>query len=127
MKNKIKITEKQLKMLKEQNDEFSSLSKSVGDFMKEMGGENFETSEQLIKSISQRLANAITLKEWYLVKEVFDDVYKFEKEKLTSKEEQPSIGNQSSVLDDTDEKNYERNYGIEESIKKIKSEFKRFL
>jgi len=64
----LKITENQLKkLMKEDFDEMDS----------EMGGSHFDNPMKLIQSTSSKLANAIKLKDWYLVKEAFQDVNHF--------------------------------------------------
>jgi hypothetical protein len=130
---KIKITEDQLKFLmenkdkevneqidSENGDDFDSMKKSIGDSMNQ-NHEGFKSPEDLISSISERLSNAISLQEWDLVKQVLEDTNKYNSTSA------PEIGEPSSVLDDTPEEKDERNYGIEESIKKIRSDFKRFI
>lgn len=127
MKKKIKITETQLKMLKEQGDEYSSLSKSISNYMdSEHGG--FKNERELMGSVYNRLSDAISTKNWNVVNDVSSDIKKFMDETYKSKEDLvPKIGDQSSVVDDTPEESDERNYGINESINKLKTDFKRFL
>lgn len=127
MKKKIKITEKQLKMLREQSDEYSSLHNSIKDYMKD-DDVSFTDVNELLSSSHIRLSNAISMKDWNEVNDVINDIKKYLDSTYKSKEDiKPEIGDQSSVLDDTDDERDERNYGVNESIKKLKLQFKRFL
>lgn len=130
MSKKIRITESQLKMLQEQldsekGDDFSSLQQSVSNHMSQ-DEDSFNSPEELLSSITDRLANAITTQDWALVHEVFNDIRDFVSNKV-SKEDLPSIDDQSSVESDTPDEYDERHYGISESVEKIKSNFRRFL
>ncbi len=128
MGNKIKITESQLKMIlgkkklienfDEDSDEFGSMKSAVSSYI-DSGEDSIETPEALISSISDRLANAISSGDWEEVKSINHQVNSF-KDKMGG-------GEESSVANDTPEEYDERNFGISESIEKIKSEFKRFL
>lgn len=127
MKKKIVITEEQLKMLKELGDDFSSLHKSIGDYMASNSA-GFQDERELLSSISIRLSNAIKMKNWGDVNDVNMDIKSFMDKTYKSKEDiAPEIGDQSSVMDDTPEEKDERNYGINESIQKLKSDFKRLV
>jgi hypothetical protein len=149
MSKKIRITESQLKVLLENNKKSIKEQEAWNrdpsntdnyfdgdndprdnpDFDKEeeeSHNDNFDSPDELLLSVSERLSNAITTQDWALVHEVFNDVRDFISNKV-SKEDLPTIGDESSVMNDTPEEHDERNYSISESIEKIKLNFKRFI
>ena len=145
MSKKIKITETQLMALMENNkktvkeqynggddadvmddqDDFNSMKRSVSKYMND-NHKGFASADELVSSISERLANAIGMKEWSLVEEVFNDVRHFMSSKV-SQEDQPTIGEPSCVESDDSDQYQERHMGISESVEKIKTQFKRFI
>lgn len=68
MSKKLKITESQLKKLVEMYDE------------PEMQPGKFDSTSELLHSVTGRLANALQMKDWYLVKEVFMDISHYNEE-----------------------------------------------
>ena len=68
MSKKLKITESQLKRLVEMFDE------------PEMRPGKFDSTSELLHSVTGRLANALQMKDWYLVKEVFMDISHYNEE-----------------------------------------------
>jgi hypothetical protein len=72
MIKKLKITESQLKKLVEMYDE------------PEMQPGKFDNTSQLLHSASERLASALSMKDWYLVKEVFMDISHHREENMST-------------------------------------------
>ena len=114
--------------LNEFGDDFEQLKSSVGDYMKD-DQTSFIDEKSIITSSSVNLENAISMKDWNIVGDVNNDLKSFIEKNYTSKEDVdvPKIGDQSSVLDDTPDESMERNSGINESIEKVKTTFKRFI
>jgi hypothetical protein len=112
MSKKLKITESQLKKLVEMYDE------------PEMQPGKFDSTGELLHSVTGRLANALQMKDWYLVKEVFMDISHY------SEEDTSTHGIESS--DDFDDNTSKlsqgaMDYNMNESVQKIKNQFKRLL
>ena len=124
MNNTIKITEKQLKMLVEQSqeqrneeDDLSSLDRSISKYMKDNSNSFFKNEKELLSSSFDRLSNALMLKDWNLVNEVTSDIKKYMDLSYQSKED---VSLENPTAED-------ENYSMNESIKKLKSTFKRIV
>ena len=63
---KIKITESQLKMI--------AKHKALNEMMDEPKSVSFQNDMDLLNSITERLADAIQMEDWDLVKEVYSDL-----------------------------------------------------
>lgn len=88
MKN-IKITETQLKMLLEHSQEQRN-TVDTGQVLEmfdepEMEPGHFDDSNELIRSCTERLASAVQMRDWYLVREVFMDLSHFNEENKSDK------------------------------------------
>ena len=77
-----KATMKEAEMLKQVIKRFKS-KKSLGEEINLTPGiSKFDTAEQLVKSIKDRLIAASQLRDWNLVDEVASDVFNFTKNKM---------------------------------------------
>jgi hypothetical protein len=84
----------------EMDEDFDSMASNIEPYSK------FESTEQLMNSITDRLITAAQLQEWSLVEEVVSDLISFKKKEQS---DEPS----SVESDDYDERQ-ERNYGVED-------------
>jgi len=82
------------------DESFDSMASNIEPYSK------FESTERLMKSITDRLITAVQLQEWSLVEEVVSDLISFKKKEQSN---EPS----SVESDDYDERQ-ERNYGVED-------------
>lgn len=123
----MKLTELQLVELRKTLKEQSQEQRISHDSDLPMHEEHMENSD-MMRSMYDRLSNAVMLREWSLVDEVVGDIKRYMESTYKSKEDISSeIGVPSSVESDDDDEYQERNYGVNESIDRIKSDFKRFI
>jgi hypothetical protein len=112
MSKKLKITESQLKKLVEMYDE------------PEMQPGKFDSTSELLHSVTGRLANALQMRDWYMVKEVFMDISHYSEEDTSTH----GIEDSTDFTDSTSELAHTAlDSNMNESVQKIKNQFKRLL
>lgn len=97
MKNNLQEQLHRIKEMMNISEDFDGLSDKIHPYSK------FESAEELLYSVRDRLANAVQMQEWSLVEEVTSDVFNFVKNKMESENKDrdiPGFEGTQDALDD---------------------------